>query len=29
SACGALMLGCWRLWQKRTNKATALAGAMK
>lgn len=29
SACGALMLGCWRLWQKRTDKATALAGAMK
>lgn len=29
SACGAVMLGCWRLWQKRTQEATALAGAIK
>lgn len=29
SAYGALMLGCWRLWQKHTDKAAALAGAVK
>ena len=29
SACGAVMLGCWRLWQKRTQEAATLAGAIK
>ncbi|STR51980.1 PTS system protein [Klebsiella oxytoca] len=29
SACGAVMLGCWRLWQKRALEATSLAGAIK
>nr|AAL60167.1 TagT [Klebsiella oxytoca] len=29
SACGAVMLGCWRLWQKRNQEATTLAGAIK
>lgn len=29
SACGAVMLGAWRLWQKRTQAQIALAGAIK
>ncbi|HHS9669441.1 PTS fructose transporter subunit IIBC [Klebsiella michiganensis] len=29
SACGAVMLGCWRLWQKRIQEAATLAGAIK
>ena len=29
SVCGAVMLGCWRLWQKRSQEAVALANAIK
>lgn len=29
SACGAVMLGSWRLWQKRTLEHASLAGAIK
>lgn len=29
SACGALMLGCWRLWQKRVQGSAALVDAIK
>ncbi len=29
SSCGAVMLGCWRLWQRRSQGTDALAAAIK